>query len=522
MGSVVYFGSMSESSNVQWGAVLVMAVFYALIFAVGIYAARRKSHGTAEDMLLAGRALPIWVGVLTMSATWVGGGYINGSAEAAYSNGLVWVQAPWGYSLSMVVGGLFFAPIMRRHGFTTMLDPLHQRFGRRMAALLYLPALTGEIFWSAAILTALGTTFGTVLNLDFTTSILLSAAVAIGYTLIGGLWAVALTDVVQLLLLVGGLWLVAPIAAEALGGMTQTWTAYVDRMGPAASFMPAWGAWRDPAWGDSYWSWWDSMLMLIFGGLPWHAYFQRVLAMRDAAAARTASLIGAAVCVIAAMPAVLIGIVGAGVDWEALGVPVPEPALVLPWVLRYLTDPWIAAVGLGALAAAVMSSVDSSILSASSMGAWNVYRPLWKPDVSADQLTRVIRRTIVIVGVSATVLAVRVQSVYALWYLSSDFVYCILFPQLLVALYDRQANRIGSIAGFAVSFIMRFGGGEPVFGLPALLPYPMIDASGVVLFPFKTLSMLCGLLTIVVVSRLTAGLAAPRALAAPQSGSDTR
>ena len=118
------------------------------------------------------------------------------------------MQAPWGYSLSMVVGGLFFAPIMRRHGFTTMLDPLHQRFGRRMAALLYLPALTGEIFWSAAILTALGTTFGTVLNLDFTVSILLSAAVAVGYTLIGGLWAVALTDVVQLLLLVVGLWLV--------------------------------------------------------------------------------------------------------------------------------------------------------------------------------------------------------------------------------------------------------------------------------------------------------------------------
>ncbi len=513
---------MSEPSNVQWGAVLVMAVFYALIFAVGIYAARRRSHGTAEDMLLAGRALPIWVGVLTMSATWVGGGYINGSAEAAYSSGLVWVQAPWGYSLSMVVGGLFFAPIMRRHGFTTMLDPLHRRFGRRMAALLYLPALTGEIFWSAAILTALGTTFGTVLDLDFTVSILLSATVAVGYTLIGGLWAVALTDVVQLLLLVGGLWFVAPIAAEALGGLNQAWATYIERMGPAASFMPAWGSWRDPAWGNSYWSWWDSMLMLIFGGLPWHAYFQRVLAMRSAAAARTASLIGAAVCVIAALPAVLIGIVGAGVDWEARGVPTPDPALILPWVLRYLTDPWIAALGLGALAAAVMSSVDSSILSASSMGAWNVYRPLWKPDVSADQLTRVIRRAIVIVGVSATILALQVQSVYALWYLSSDFVYCILFPQLVLALYDRRANRIGSMAGFVVSFVMRFGGGEPILGIPALLPYPMIDASGAVLFPFKTLTVLCALITIIVVSRLTLDRAAPQTLGEQQSASDTR
>ena len=156
---------MDNSADIHWGAVTALAVFYALIFALAAIASRRRVTD-ADDLMLAGRNLPLWLAASTMAATWVGGGYINGTAESAYASGLVWVQAPWGYALSLVVGGLFYAPIMRRHEFTTMLDPLQQRFGDRLGAVLYVPAFTGEVFWSAAILTALGSTFGVVLGID--------------------------------------------------------------------------------------------------------------------------------------------------------------------------------------------------------------------------------------------------------------------------------------------------------------------------------------------------------------------
>jgi high affinity choline transporter 7 len=100
-------------------------------------------------------------------------------------------------------------------------------------------------------------------------------------------------------------------------------------------------------------------------------------------------------------------------------------------------------------------------------------------------------------------MALTVKSIYVLWYLCSDFVYTILFPQFVTALFDKKANTYGAIAGFIVSFILRFGGGEPALHIPRLLPYPMIDDAGVVLFPFKTLAMLCGLITIIIVSRAT-------------------
>jgi high affinity choline transporter 7 len=330
---------------------------------------------------------------------------------------------------------------------------------------------------------------------------------------VGGLWAVAATDVLQLGLLLLGLALVVPAATGHVGGFASAWAQYTEVMGPLASPVPPWDGWRDPAWGAHYWNWWDSALLLVLGGIPWHVYFQRVLASRDAAAARSLSLVAAVVCLVAAAPAVIIGIVARVTDWQALGLAAPEPAMALPWVLRHLTPPWVGALGLGAIAAAVMSSVDSSILSASSMGTWNVYRPLVRPGASEAQLMRVVRRCILLVGSAATLIALRVSSVYALWFLCSDFVYCILFPQLTAALFDRRANRTGALAGLAVSFALRFGGGEPVLGLPRLLPYPMLDAeTGAVLFPFRTLSMVAGLLTIAVVSRLTARRDPPRRL----------
>ena len=55
-----------------------------------------------------------------------------------------------------VLGGIFFANKMRSEGYVTMLDPFQRKYGERMGGLLYIPALLGEVFWSAAILAALG------------------------------------------------------------------------------------------------------------------------------------------------------------------------------------------------------------------------------------------------------------------------------------------------------------------------------------------------------------------------------
>lgn len=500
--AMIGLGLFLEGQNVFWMGFWAIAAFYALVFYVGAKAAQRGNTDNEDDVMLAGRSMPLILATFTMSATWIDGGYINGTAEftANKDYGLMWVQAPWGYALSLIIGGLFFARKMRRYGFRTMLDPLTQRYGQRMTAVLFIPALLGEIFWTATILTALGMTFSVVTDLSPEMAIIISAVVCLAYTAVGGLWAIAYTDVLLIVTIVLGLTCVVVNALPSVGGLTAAWAFYQEKMGALASPFP-----NSAVLGNATWSWWDSAILLVLGGIPWQVYFQRVLSSRNERTASNLSILGGFFCFIVAIPAVLIGVIGYVTTqqggWAAFGVEAPVPASIAPFVMRYLTHPVVATLGLGAIAAAVLSSVAASVLSAASMAGWNVIKPLRK-HTTTQQLSSILKWNILLIGGVATILALKVQSVYTLWVLCSDFVFCLLFPALLCALFDPKANKAGALAGFLVAAFLRFGGGEAAFGIQPYLPYPT-DANGLILIPFKTIAMLSGLVTLVVVSRLT-------------------
>lgn len=486
-------------ADVNIVGLVAIIVFYLLILIVGLWAARRRKEGE-EEAMLAGRSIGIFVGTFTMTATWVGGGYINGTAEVVYDKdlGLVWAQSPWGYALSLVIGGLAFAKIMRKKEYFTMLDPFQEKYGLRMGGLLYIPALMGEIFWSAAILSALGATISVVIDLDRIPSVIASACIAIFYTLIGGLYSVAYTDVIQLICIFLGLWISIPFA------LTNSAVSSI-----AENSGQRWvGEWSTKYIGV----WLDFALLLIFGGVPWQVYFQRVLSCKTARKAQGLSFAAAFGCVIMAIPAVLIGAIGASADWRRTDFYKPpgnatnqtvtfEKSLVLPMVLQYLTPTAVSFVGLGAVSAAVMSSADSSILSAASMFSRNIYKLIFRQKASEKEVVWVMRIAIFGVGAAATAMALLVDSIYTLWVLCSDLVYVILFPQLCCVVYLKGTNTYGSFLGYVVGIVLRFGGGEKAISLPLFIKYPFYDEEAdEQLFPFRTLAMIASFLTIVVVS----------------------
>jgi solute carrier family 5 (high affinity choline transporter), member 7 len=186
--------------------------------------------------------------------------------------------------------------------------------------------------------------------------------------------------------------------------------------------------------------------------------------------------------------------------------------------LRVATPAWVALLGLGSIVGAVTSSFSASILSAASMFSWNCCKRLLSPDLSMRQMKLLIRWSVVLFAAGALVMALRVQSVQALWFFTSDLVFVLLFPQLVYAIFDSKSNRIGSMAAFFLSLALRMGGGEPLLGLKPFIHYPEIfaaflpgsprdwydPATGAVLFPFKTLAAAVGFVTLPVVSRLTA------------------
>ncbi|KAF6207661.1 hypothetical protein GE061_016108 [Apolygus lucorum] len=483
------------SKMINVTGLISVVLFYLLILGVGIWAARKKQAGndSEEEVMLAGRSIGLFVGIFTMTATWVGGGYINGTAEAIYTQGLIWCQAPFGYALSLVFGGMFFANQMRKQGYVTMLDPLQDNFGSRMGGLLFLPALCGEVFWAAGILAALGATLSVIIDMDHRTSVVLSSCIAVFYTLFGGLYSVAYTDVIQLFCIFIGLWMCVPFA----------WAN--EHVKPLSSQEVDWIGRVEP---KDYGFYLDYGLLLILGGIPWQVYFQRVLSSKSAGRAQILSYVAAFGCVIMAVPPVLIGAIARSTAWNETAYKGPYPlttdetSMILPMVLQFLTPDFVSFFGLGAVSAAVMSSADSSVLSASSMFARNVYKLIFRQRASEMEIIWVMRVSIFVVGILATIMALTIPSIYGLWSMCSDLVYVILFPQLLMVVHFKDhCNTYGSLAAYIVALVVRVSGGEPLLGLPATIHFPGYDEEDQKqLFPFRTMAMLLSLGTLAGVS----------------------
>jgi high affinity choline transporter 7 len=507
---------------------------YAAFTMVGWLASRRAKNGTAADLIVAGRQMPLWIAALTMTATWVDGGYLLGTAEGAYKSSIqLGIQGGLCFGISLILGGLFFARTMRRHGFTTLIDPFEARFGRRWAAVLFLPALAGELFWSAELLVAIGSAFGVLLEMNLTTAILMAAIVTTAYTMLGGMWSVAYTDIFQLGLVAIGLAVAVPFALDGAGGLDQCWLRYATARPEGHGIVPdtsvTGGLWSTQA----AISWWDVSLMLMLGGIPWNCYFQRVLSCTSPAKAAGQSIVSGLLTIAFTVPPLLMGIAAFSYPWPAAAIArlQANPADTLPLLLAQAVPPLAGMLGLAAIVGAVTSSFSSSILSAGSMLSWNCLKRLVWPSLTVRQMARVIRLSILLLGAAATAFALKVQSVQALWFFTSDLVFVLLFPQLVFALFDSKANRIGSMAAFTVSLTLRLGGGEPLLGIPYFIPYPELfvailpgtaaewydPSTGAMLFPFKTLAACAGVLVLPVASRLTARWEAPRPLCNPSA-----
>jgi len=292
--------------------------------------------------------------------------------------------------------------------------------------------------------------------------------------------------------------------------------------------------WTEEWVGEIGGGWWnahyaDYFLLLTFGGIPWQVYFQRVLSSKSAATAEIISYLAAFGCIIMAVPPVLIGGIAKATHWNETDyflkhnktVPIPkdDTRMILPMVLQYLTPSSVSFFGLGAVSAAVMSSADSSVLSASSMFARNVYKLIFRQNASENEIMWVMRVSIFLVGGMATFMALTIPTIYGLWALCSDLVYVILFPQLLMVVhFPEYCNTYGSLFSYCLGMAVRISGGEKLIGLPPLVHFPGFAepdelelaeadeqnrrAFGTQLFPFRTVAMILSMIAIPSVSQL--------------------
>jgi len=375
--------------NLVLGCILAYVASQLLI---AFWFSRRNRN--EEDYLLAGRSLGPWMTMFAVFATWFGAETCIGAAGEAYQHGLSGVIAdPFGYTIGIVLTGLFFAAALWKRGLLTLADLFRNRYGtgvERLTALIMIPA---SVMWAAAQVRAFGQVLSSVSELGLFVAITFAAAVVIAYTVVGGMWANAVTDLVQGIVMVAGIVLLG-VVFVAGGGFDKL----------AALPPERFDLLHERSWADAL----NTLAVPIFSTIAAQELAARVLASRSPQVARGATAVAGVVYLAIGLIPVLIGLgaaahIGAGQDHEQVLSLFAQQQLPLPLYILFL----------GALVSAILSTLSGALLVAGALAGHNLIKPL-APNMSEAAKLRTDRAAVLIFGVVAYAIALSSESVYEL------------------------------------------------------------------------------------------------------------
>lgn len=456
-----------------------VAIYLVVMLYIGVRASKKAD--STENFIVAGRGMPIWIGSATIVATWFGGGTMMGAAGASYERGLLGVIAdPFGGALCLFIVGFFFARIFRRLGLLTIVDLFEIRFGKFAATVAAIATISTQIGWTGALLVAFGYVFETLTGVPIHIGIMGGAVVVFVYTVAGGMWAVAVTDFVQMVVIAIGLIMLLVVVLIDVGGWGN--------IGPhlpedTFSMVPVE---RSPSIWLNYFRAW-----MIFGiaDVTAQTLIQRAMSAKDEQTAQNSFYLAGFGHLSLGMIPVTLGII-ASVTMPGLA----EPETVIPTLAIAHLHPVAIAIFVGALLAAIMSSADSALLAAASVFSVNIL-PFFKRQITDKQRLLATRIAIPVFGSFAVYVALEVQVVYDL-ILDSNSVklVCVTVP-FIAGVWWKRANRAGVLASMAMGFLT---------WLIAILVTPE--------FPGDLLGLLVGLITLLIVSPLTQKIDPPKPL----------
>jgi len=414
-------------------------VLYLLVsVAIGLYAATRVKN--TADYAVAGRRLPLVMVVTTTFATWFGSETVLGVPSKFIEGGLEsTVEDPFGAAFCLIFVGMFFAARLYRMNLLTIGDFYRHHYGRGVEIFSAVVIAISYLGWVAAQITALGLVFSLLSDGAISTvqGMAIGTVIVLTYTVFGGMWSVALTDFLQMVIIVVGLSLIAWFAADLAGG--------ADRVVAHAAEKDMFNFWPEATF-HAWLFWLSSAVTIMIGSIPQQDVFQRVMAARDEKSAVRGPILGGTAYLLFAAVPMFIAVAAFLVMPETAATLLKEDSQkILPALVMEHMPMWLKVLFFGALLSAIMSTASATLLAPTTTFVQNILKNLMP--LSDKVELRAMRIAIVVFAACVLAYSIRMEGtpIYELVAMAYQFPVVGAFWPLVLGLYWQQSTTQGAV-----------------------------------------------------------------------------
>ncbi|ALT78046.1 MULTISPECIES: sodium:solute symporter family protein [unclassified Roseateles] len=419
---------------------LTLVIIYLLAtIAIGLWAAKRVKN--TADFAIAGRHLPLVMIVTTTFATWFGSETVLGIPAKFVQSGLNGVvEDPFGAGTCLILVGIFFAAKLYRMTLLTISDYFRERYGRVVEVVCSLIIILSYLGWVAAQVTALGLVFNLLSGgaISIPVGMVIGTASILAYTLFGGMWSVAVTDFIQMIILVVGLSIIAIFAANMAGGADKVIDLATSK--DMFRFLP------EPKFHDIVFFLAAAITMML-GSIPQQDVFQRVMSAKDEYAATRGPVIGGISYILFAfVPMFLVTSALIIMPEQAASLIAEDPQRVIPTLVMEKMPFIMQVLFFGALLSALKSTASATLLAPSVTFVENIWRQFF-PRISDKQELRTMRIAVLIFSVCVLTYAIVLQGTPIYEMVSAAYQVTLVgaFVPLVFGLYWQRASTQGAI-----------------------------------------------------------------------------
>jgi SSS family solute:Na+ symporter len=435
----------------------LVGLYLFVSIAVGLVAARRVH--SASDYITAGRNLPMPVVLAMVFATWFGAETVLGISATFLEEGFRGlISDPLGASICLVLFGLVFALPLYRMKLITLGDFFRIRYNRQTELVISICIMVSYLGWVSAQITALGLVFN-VLSQDLISmnvGMVIGAAVVLLYTLFGGMWSVAATTFIQMIVIVVGLLIVAGMAGDMAGGVP----AVIAKASAEGKFD-----WLPSLDALDLLGWVAALLTMALGSIPQQDVFQRVNSSKNEVVAVWATTLGGLSYFFFAAVPLFLAYSASMIDPKMTAELMKNDSqLVLPTLVLNYMPFWVQVIFFGALLSVIMSTASGTLLAPAVTFAENVVKGA-VPHMSDRKLLLTTRVTVFVFAVMVTAYATLTdESIHGMVENAYRITLAGAFVPLAAGLFWSRASNLGAALavffGLSTWLMLEFSGAE--------------------------------------------------------------